>query len=430
MSLATREAGELQSAPGLPLGPESLTWQLFADHRMALLGPRAAVLQNMLPALGQGVEDHSVWFAETLARLARSIPPIFGTVYGPDPEATGHQVRDFHTSIKGTMPDGRPYSALNPETYYWAHATFVEHLVVATDTFIRPLGRAEKDQIIAESVTWFERYGVSARGIPTTWAAFEAYWDDALEHRLVRHRTAAYGVGYATKGWPRPARVPRPLWWLVRRPVNAISSFAHHRWPAAAGPRDPRPALGRRPRAPLPPVRPAGASTRPARASAARRGCGCTPSRPARSRVRRADDAAAPRHPGVRRRAAAARHRVRRPVGRHRAVHRRAAARGPAVHRRRRRRGGRAGPDRAGALGRRTPGRAERGRAPLRLPAAQGQGAGARRRPVGDRQVPRACRGGAARAAGGRRALRPARVVVPRREARARRACPASCAPG
>lgn len=225
MSSATSETDESLSAPGLPLGPESLTWQFFADRRLALLGPRAAVLQNMLPALGQGVQDHSVWFQETLARLARSIPPILGTVYGPDPETTGHQVRDFHTSIKGKMPDGRPYSALNPETYYWAHATFVEHLVVAVETFIRPLSVAEKDQLIAESVTWFERYGVSARGIPTTWAEFESYWDDALEHRLVRHRTAAYGVGYATKGWPRPRQVPVPLWRLVRRPINAFSSF-------------------------------------------------------------------------------------------------------------------------------------------------------------------------------------------------------------
>jgi uncharacterized protein (DUF2236 family) len=40
----------------------------------------------------------------------------------------------------------------------------------------------------------------------------------------VAHRTASYGVGYATKGWPRPKRIPRPVWWLVRRPVNAISS--------------------------------------------------------------------------------------------------------------------------------------------------------------------------------------------------------------
>ena len=209
---------------GLPLGPDSLTWRWFGDHRMALLGPRAAVLQNMLPALGQGVEDHSVWFAETLARLQRSIPPIFDTVYGPDPEASGHQVRDFHQPIKGRLPDGSPYSALNPDTYYWAHACFVEHLITATDTFIRRLGRAEKERLFAESVTWFERYGVSSRGTPQTYAEFETYFEHALEERLVAHRTAAYGVGYATKGWPRPKRIPQPLWWLVERPVNAISS--------------------------------------------------------------------------------------------------------------------------------------------------------------------------------------------------------------
>jgi uncharacterized protein (DUF2236 family) len=226
MSLATGRTGELRSA-GLPLGPGSLTWELFADGRMILLGPRAAVLQNMLPSLGQGVEEHSVWFAETLARLQRSIPPIFDTVFGADPEATGRQVRDFHTSIKGRLPDdlgGRPYSALNPDTFYWAHATFVEHLVVATETFIRPLSDAEKDRIIGESVTWYHRYGVSApQGMPTTWSEFRAYWDDALARRLVKHRTAAYGVGYATKGWPRPTKVPRALWWVVRRPVNAVS---------------------------------------------------------------------------------------------------------------------------------------------------------------------------------------------------------------
>ena len=191
---------------------------------MALLGPRAAVLQNMLPALGQGVEDHSVWFAETLARLRRSIPPIYNTVYGADPEASGHEVRDFHRTIKGNLPDGTPYSALNPDTYYWAHACFVEHLITATDTFIRRLGREEKEQIFGESITWFERYGVSTRGTPRTYDEFVDYFERTLEQRLVAHRTASYGVGYATKGWPRPARVPRPIWWLVRRPVNAISS--------------------------------------------------------------------------------------------------------------------------------------------------------------------------------------------------------------
>ena len=216
---------DVESAAGLPLGPDALTWRFFGDHRMALLGPRAAVLQNMLPSLGQGVEDHSVWFAETLARLERSIPPIYNTVYGADGEAAGHQVRDFHRHIKGRLPDGSPYSALNPATYYWAHATFVEHMVVATDTFIRRLSEEERDRIVAESATWYVRYGVSARDLPTTWREFEAYWDHALAERLVAHRTAKYGVGYATKGWPRPKQVPPLLWWLARRPVNTFSAF-------------------------------------------------------------------------------------------------------------------------------------------------------------------------------------------------------------
>lgn len=221
---------------GAPLGPGSLTWQLFADRRMVLLGPRAAVLQNMLPALGQGVQDHSVWFADTLARLQRSIGPIFGTVYGPEAEATGRRVRDFHTGIKGHLDDdlgGGRYHALDPATFYWAHATFVEHMVVAAETFVRPLTPAERDQVVAEHLTWWSRYGVSStgvaagvvEGVPRTWVEFRRFFDDTLERRLVRHRTAAYGVGYATRGWPRPARVPRPVWALVAPPLDAVSAF-------------------------------------------------------------------------------------------------------------------------------------------------------------------------------------------------------------
>ena len=215
---------ELPSENALPLGPDSLVWKHFADNRMAFLGPRAAVLQNMLPSLGQGVEDHSVWFAETLARLQRSIPPIFNTVYGADGVSAGHEVRDFHKHIKGKLPDGKPYSALNPSTYYWAHATFIEHTITATDTFIKRLSEAEKEQLFRESITWFERYGVSSVGTPQTYAEFQAYWQNALDERLIAHRTAAYGVGYATKGWPRPKQLHPALWFLVKRPINAISS--------------------------------------------------------------------------------------------------------------------------------------------------------------------------------------------------------------
>ncbi|MFG1998932.1 oxygenase MpaB family protein [Spirillospora sp. NPDC048911] len=208
------------------LGPDSLTWRYFGDTRMLLVGPRAAVLQNMLPALGQGVLDHSVFFSETFARLKRSAGPILNTVYGGTRAAeTGRQVRDYHRDIKGTMPDGSRYHALDPETYFWAHATFLDSMLYGIETFVRPLGEAEKRRIYAESMTWYRMYGVSDRGMPQDWEAFQSYWKHMLEEVVVPHKTARYGVGYVTKGLPAPPKVPAALWRTVSPPLNSVTRF-------------------------------------------------------------------------------------------------------------------------------------------------------------------------------------------------------------
>ena len=117
----TEVAQEQQRADSLPLGPQSLVWRYFGDNRMYLIGPRPAVLQNMLAELGQGVLDHSTFFSDTAERLKRTIPPIFKTVYGSEQDNAGTQVRDFHNNIKGDLPgpDGTPvgrYHTLDPET--------------------------------------------------------------------------------------------------------------------------------------------------------------------------------------------------------------------------------------------------------------------------------------------------------------------------
>lgn len=212
----------------LPLGPDSLTWQYFGDRRIALIGPRPAVLQNMLAGLGQGVQDHSVFFADTSARIRRSLPPIYRTVYGSDEDNAGPSVRDFHTGIKGDLPaelGGGRYHALDPDTYYWAHATFFDQVLYFTDTFVRRLSRAEKEQMYLESKTWYRRYGVSDRPMPADYAAFEEYWDHMINDVLVAHRTARYGVGYVTKGFPCPKGVS-PLVWKVVAPVfNPLAAF-------------------------------------------------------------------------------------------------------------------------------------------------------------------------------------------------------------
>jgi len=81
--------------------------------------PRAAVMQNMLtPRCGQGVEDHSVWFAETLARAARAAYAIF-TTCTPRTRSSGHQVRDFHKR-SGHDAAARALQRAKQETYYCA----------------------------------------------------------------------------------------------------------------------------------------------------------------------------------------------------------------------------------------------------------------------------------------------------------------------
>ncbi|MDH6198742.1 uncharacterized protein (DUF2236 family) [Mycobacterium frederiksbergense] len=218
-------AEQPQRTDALPLGPQSLVWKYFGDNRMYLIGPRPAVLQNMLAELGQGVLDHSVFFSDTAARVKRSLPPIFMTVYGAEDDNRGTQVRDFHHDIKGEMPDGTRYHALDPQTYFWAHATFVEQVLCFADTFVKRLTEAEKEQIYLESKTWYRRYGVSDRVMPASYPEFVQYWDRMMDEIVVAHKTAQYGVGYVTKGFPRPKGVSPLAWKLIAPVFNPVAAF-------------------------------------------------------------------------------------------------------------------------------------------------------------------------------------------------------------
>ncbi|MFV8311058.1 oxygenase MpaB family protein [Mycobacteroides chelonae] len=153
--------------PPQPLGPDSLTWKYFADLRTGLLGVWIGSIQNMYPELGAGVEDHSILLREPLQRVTRSVFPIMGVVYDGDRAAdTGRQIRGYHSTIKGVDSKGRRYHALNPETFYWAHATFFMLIINTAEYFCGGLTEAEKRQLFAEHVQWYRMYGMSMRPVP------------------------------------------------------------------------------------------------------------------------------------------------------------------------------------------------------------------------------------------------------------------------
>lgn len=205
---------------GVPLGPDSLTWRLFGDQRMLLVGMRAGLLQTMHPAIDQALREHdSTYFQGPMKRILRSLPQILGVVYDADARATAARVRDYHRPLKGVLPDGNRYSALTPEVFYWPHATFFEMQIALREHFGKPLSDGAKEQLFQESRQWYSLYGVSAAGTPTTYGEFREYWDHTISSVLVPNAIAR-GTFNRTKSGifgPSPSKyLPELLW----RPVS------------------------------------------------------------------------------------------------------------------------------------------------------------------------------------------------------------------
>jgi uncharacterized protein (DUF2236 family) len=225
---STTTAKTASDAAADPLGPDSLTWKYFGDLRTGMLGIWIGAIQNMHPELGAGVKDHSILLREPLQRVARSVFPIMGVVYDGDRAAqTGAQIRGYHQTIKGVDATGRRYHALNPDTFYWAHATFFMLILKTAEYFCGGLTEAEKHQLFDEHVQWYRMYGMSMRPVPKTWEDFCTYWDRTCRDELEVNRAT---LDIFSIRIPKPwfVMMPTPVWDQLFKPL-----VAGQRWLAA-----------------------------------------------------------------------------------------------------------------------------------------------------------------------------------------------------
>jgi uncharacterized protein (DUF2236 family) len=193
------------------LGPESILWRYAGDTRIAFLGGTIGLLQLMHPAIGAGVMDHSDFFRDPFDRVFRSLPAILGAVYdGPTAIETGRWVREQHTTIKGVDAEGRRYHALDPATYWWAHATFQFMAEQVVDRFDdHDLSGDEREQLYQEGITWYRTYGVSERAVPVDRGAFQVEWDRVCAEELEMNDAVAFVLRLLDK--PLRIELPRPL---------------------------------------------------------------------------------------------------------------------------------------------------------------------------------------------------------------------------
>lgn len=201
------------------VGPGSLLWHYAGDRRMAFTGLSAGLLQLLHPAIGAGVADHSDFFNDPWDRIIRSIPQIMGVIYDPDPEQVGLRVRDYHRRIRGLDHRGRPYRALAPETFWWAHATFQFAVEQVVDRFdARRMSSAQRQDLYLDGVEWYRRYGVSMRPVPPDRGAFGQVWDRQVLEVLELNPAAERALDMAVHGRTTDLKF-LPPWTRVLQPL-------------------------------------------------------------------------------------------------------------------------------------------------------------------------------------------------------------------
>jgi uncharacterized protein (DUF2236 family) len=108
-------------------GPSSASWHVHGDSSMLVGGIAALLLQTLHPLAMAGVAEHSDYRERPFGRLSRVASFVAATTYGSTPvaESVVESVKAVHERVVGTAPDGRPYSAGDPDLLRWVHVAEV-----------------------------------------------------------------------------------------------------------------------------------------------------------------------------------------------------------------------------------------------------------------------------------------------------------------
>ena len=212
----------------VPFGPGSLLWDIAGDVRLLFSLPAAVLLQVAHPAVGAGVDEHSVFRTDPWGRAQRSLESLQLWVYGGQRAVEeGRRLRTVHKSISGKDTHGRAYHALTPAYYAWVHATAFPSFLQAAHYLSRPLDAAEQRRLYDELLRLGDILGIKRRDMPAT---VEEYWPyfDAMLHEELEKTAVVSELLDPRRAVPPPdgARAwLRALWPVVFPPLARLHVF-------------------------------------------------------------------------------------------------------------------------------------------------------------------------------------------------------------
>lgn len=163
-------------------GPDTMTWRVHADFPgMMAGGVCALMLQTLHPRALGGVWDHSNFRQDLLGRLRRTTAFVAGTSYAPRAEAERlvALVGRIHEKVRGTTPDGQPYSAADPDLLTWVHVTEMWSFLAGYERYRSRQGGIvltpqDRDRYFRETSRLAEAMG--AERVPKSVAGVDAYF--------------------------------------------------------------------------------------------------------------------------------------------------------------------------------------------------------------------------------------------------------------
>lgn len=222
-------------------GPESPAWRVHGELATLVGGLRALLLQTLHPLAMAGVAQHSAYRTDPFGRLQRTGGFLVSTIFGDTAEAEAAiaAVRRVHLRVRGTAPDGRPYSASDPHLLTFVHVTEVDSFLVAHQSLSGdPLSPAEADRYVAEMAEIARRLG--GEDVPTDVVSLRRWLEnvrpelgvgrDAREAvrflvspPLPLYARPAYGIVTSTAVGLLPFWAQRMLWLPALPPVDRLA---------------------------------------------------------------------------------------------------------------------------------------------------------------------------------------------------------------
>jgi uncharacterized protein (DUF2236 family) len=159
------------------LPPGGAARRVHADLATMLIGGvTALLLQTLHPLAMAGVAEHSSYQEDPLGRLRRTAAFVGTTTFGTvaEAEAAVSQVLRVHRRVKGIAPDGRAYSAADPELVTFIHVAEVSSFLASSRRYgPRPLTPEDCDRYYDEVAPVALELG--ATWVPRSVAEVESY---------------------------------------------------------------------------------------------------------------------------------------------------------------------------------------------------------------------------------------------------------------